>query len=197
MKNLLACCCLLLSVNGFSQGFMKGLTQRLSFGIKAGGNYSNFTNINGEFTSDGLTSFHAGALVDFKITKNLYFQEEFLYSIQGAKINQQVFGKDNVQVSYLSVPCLLQYRTSIGLYLEAGAQTSLRLGDNLDKSTYSQFAKQLDMGVAGGIGFISKAGLGIGVRYIGGMTKIANFNVNNIQPSFRNSTAQASIFYIF
>lgn len=197
MKKLLACGFLLLSINAFSQGFIKGLTQRLSFGLKAGGNYSNYTNTDGQFTSDGLASFHAGALVDFKLTKNLYFQEEFLFSTQGAKIKDDVFGKNNVQVSYLAVPVLLQFRTNIGLYIEAGAQTSLRLGDNLNKTTYSQFAKQLDMGVAGGIGYLSKTGLGIGVRYIGGMTKVANFNINNVQPNFRNSMAQASIFYIF
>lgn len=135
MKNLLVCCFVLLSINGFCQGFMKGLAQRLSFGLKAGGNYSNYTNSDGQFTSDGLASFHAGALVDFRITKN--------------------------------------------------------------KTTYSQFAKQLDMGVAGGIGYLSKMGLGIGVRYIGGMTKVADFNINNAQPNFRNSMAQASVFYIF
>jgi hypothetical protein len=197
MKNLLACCFLLVSINGFSQGFMKGLTQRLSFGLKAGGNYSNYTDTEGQFTSDGLAGFHAGAIVDFRITKNLYFAEEFLFSTQGAKIKDDVFGKDNVKVSYLSVPCLLQFRTNIGIYIEAGVQTSLRLGDNLDKTTYSQFAKQLDMGVAGGIGYLSKAGLGVGVRYVGGMTKVGDFRWQNAQPSFRNSMAQASIFYIF
>jgi len=197
MKNLLVCCFVLLSINGFCQGFMKGLAQRLSFGLKAGGNYSNYTNSDGQFTSDGLASFHAGALVDFRITKNRYFQEEFLFSTQGAKIKDDVFRKDKVQVSYLSVPCLLQFRTNIGIYIEAGVQTSLRLGDNLDKTTYSQFAKQLDMGVAGGIGYLSKMGLGIGVRYIGGMTRVADFNINNAQPNFRNSMAQASVFYIF
>jgi hypothetical protein len=176
---------------------MKGLTQRLSLGLKAGGNYSNYTNTEGQFTSDGLAGFHAGAIVDFRIIRNLYFVEEFLFSTQGAKIKEDVFGKDNVKVSYLSVPCLLQFRTNIGIYIEGGVQTSLRLGDNLDKTTYSQFAKQLDMGVAGGIGYLSKAGLGVGLRYVGGMTRVADFSLQNAQPNFRNSMAQASIFYIF
>jgi hypothetical protein len=197
MKNLLVLGFVLLSLNGFSQGFMKGLAQRLSFGLKAGGNYSNYVNTNGEFTSDGLAGFHAGALIDFRITNNFYFQEEFLFSTQGAKMNNDLFNKENVQVRYLSVPCLFQFRTNIGLYIEAGAQTSLRLSDNTDKTTFTHFAKQLDMGVAGGIGYLSKAGLGIGVRYVGGVTKVADFNINDVNPSFRNSMAQASIFYIF
>lgn len=197
MKNLIVCCFLLASVNGFSQSFLQGIAERLSFGIKAGGNYSNYTNTNGTFNSDGLAGFHAGALVDFRLAKNFYFQEEFLYSTQGAKINGDQFGKNNVQVNYLSVPTVFQFRTNIGLYIEAGTQTSIRLGDNLNTNTYGKFAKQLDMGIVGGIGYLSKSGLGIGVRYVGGVTKVADYTINDVQPNFRNSMAQASIFYIF
>lgn len=170
----------------------------MNFGLSAGGNYSTFTQTDNLFTADGTTGFHAGAVVDFKLFPHFYFREEFLYSTQGAKIKNDIFGQENVQISYLSVPCLFQYRTNIGLFIEAGCQSSLRPGDNLDKTMYDhKFAKQLDMGVAGGVGYLSKLGLGVDVCYVHGFTKVANFEVGNEQPAFTNSMAQAGIFYIF
>lgn len=201
MKHVFACSLLLLSLFGHSQGFFKGISQRLSFGLTAGGNYSNFTSTDNLFTTDGMAGYHAGAFVDFKLLPNFYFHEEFLYSVQGAKIKtdpNDLIGKDKVQISYLSVPCLFQYRTKLGFFIEAGTNSSVRLTDNLDQNRYDhKFAKQLDMGVLGGIGYRSPLGIGIDIRYGQGLTKVANFEVDGTQPKFTNSMAQASIFYIF
>src|SRR5450631_513050 len=120
MKKLILICFVLLSTRSFSQSFMQGILQRLSFGIKGGANYSNY--VNADFTTQALTGYHAGALVDFKLTKNLFIQEEFLFSLQGAKVRGNVFGKEDVKVSYMTVPILLKYRTNSGIYIEAGPQ---------------------------------------------------------------------------
>lgn len=98
MKKLLFICLVLMaSTNCFSQGLLK----RLSFGIKAGGNYSNYTNA--DFATEGMVGFHAGAIVNFKLTNNLSIQEEFLFSSQGAKLKENLFGKDNIKVYYATL----------------------------------------------------------------------------------------------
>ena len=195
MKKLILICFVLVSTRSFSQSFMQGIMQRLTFGVKGGANYSNY--VNADFTTKALTGFHAGAVVDFRLTKNLSIQEEFLYSLQGAKVPGNVFGKEEVKVSYMTVPFLLKYRTNIGIYIEAGPQAGMRINDNIDKTQTGDFAKRVDLAAAGGIGYQSKSGFGIGVRYIAGLSGVGNFQATTVKPDFRTSVGQASVFYIF
>jgi len=195
MKKLLFICFVLASTQSFSQGFVGGIMKRLSFGLKAGANYSNYTNA--DFATEGLVGFHAGGLLNFRITDNFSIEEEFLFSSQGAKMKTDLFGKENVKVSYITVPFLLKYRHNSGLYIEAGPQVGARINDDLKGSSYGDFAKKLDLAAAGGIGYQSKMGLGIGVRYIAGLSKVGDFNISNVKTDFRTNVVQASIFYIF
>ena len=191
MKKLLVICFVLASTQSFSQA----LFQRLSFGLKAGANYSNYTNAN--FNTEGMVGFHAGALVNFKLTNSLSIQEEFLFSTQGAKVKDNVFATENVKVSYINVPFLLKYRSNLGLYIEAGPQVGMRANENIGNSQIGEFAKKLDLSAVGGIGFQSKGGFGFGARYIAGLSKVGDFQASTVKPDFRNSVIQASIFYIF
>src|SRR5437879_252914 len=102
----------LVSAKGFSQtatkttseneSFCKKLMSKLEFGITAGGNYSNFTNAN--FATDPLPGFHAGLTVSYKFTDNFLVSEEFLYSLQGAKVKEGSFAGQDIKLSYASVP---------------------------------------------------------------------------------------------
>jgi Outer membrane protein beta-barrel domain len=195
MKKLMLIGFVLLSTHCFSQTFVQGIMERLHFGLKAGVNYSNYTQA--DFNTQALVGFHAGALVDFDLTKKLCIQEEFLFSSQGAKVSEAVFGQKNVTVYYMTVPFLLKYRTHSGLYIEAGPQVGTRIKDNIDSLKNGNFAKLLDLSAAGGIGFQSKSGFGIGVRYVAGLSTIGDFKSSNISPDFRSSIIQASVFYIF
>jgi len=191
MKKLMFICLVFLSANCFGQG----LLQRLSFGIKAGANYSNFTNA--DFATDGLVGFHAGALVNFKLIGGLSIQEEFLFSSQGAKMKEDLFGKENIKVYYMSVPFLFKYRTKPGIYFEAGPQASFRIKDDIGKTDIGEFTKKMDLAAVGGIGFQSAMGLGFGARYVYGLSKVGDFQLSDVKPDFKNTVVQASIFYIF
>lgn len=196
MKKLLlvSAICILVSSNGFSQGFMKKLSKRLEFGIKAGGNYSDFEGAN--FTTDPLAGFHAGATIAFKVTDNFLVQEEFLFSMQGAKVLAGPLDAQEIKLSYLSVPILLKYRTNFGLFLEVGPQVSIKIKEDVLGFQNVDFAKKIDIGVAGGLGFQSKIGLGIGARYIYGIEKVSE-NPNAVLGEFKNNNIQASLFYTF
>ncbi|HTI09241.1 MAG TPA: porin family protein [Puia sp.] len=195
MKKSILLGLVLVSSHCFSQSFMQGIVQRLQFGIKGGANYSNY--VNAGFNTDGLVGFHAGAIVGFKLTKNLSIQEEFLFSTQGAKVKGDLFGKEDVKVSYITVPFLLKYRTNVGIYFEAGPQVGMRANEDVGNGQMGEFAKKLDLSAAGGIGYQSRSGFGIGARYVAGLSKVGNFQLSNVQTDFRNSVVQASIFYIF
>jgi len=60
-----------------------------------------------------------------------------------------------------------------------------------------QFAKNVDAGIVGGIGYQSKIGLGIGARYIYGISNVGNFNNATVKNNFNNNNVQVSVFYIF
>lgn len=191
MKRLLFICFVLVTTRGFSQGFLK----RFEFGLKAGVNYSNFTNAS--FPTDPLIGFHAGGTVAFKITKNFLIQEEFLFSSQGAKTKGGTLGEQDLKLYYISVPFLLKYRTNAGFYVEAGPQVGMKAKEEVSGPGVSDFAKKLDLAAAGGIGYQFKMGLGIGARYVYGISKVGDFDASNIKNDFKNNNIQGSIFYVF
>jgi hypothetical protein len=202
MKKLLSMLVVLVAVStkGFSQtapgnqSFAQKLMQKLEFGITAGGNYSNFTGAN--FPTDPLPGFHAGFTVAYKFTDNFMVQEEFLYSLQGAKVKGGTLGTQDIKLSYGSVPILFKYRTNSGFFVEAGPQASFKVKEDLGGITDAKFAKKIDFGMAGGLGYQSKIGLGIGARYVYGLQKVQE-TPSPILGDFKNNSIQASIFYVF
>ena len=74
-------------------------------------------------------------MVNFKISDNWSVQEDFLYSTQGAKIKDDVFGTEkDLKLSYVSVPIVAKYQSAIGLYGELGVQTNILKGNVLKNS---------------------------------------------------------------
>lgn len=176
-----------------------GIWQRLSFGLKAGGNYSNFTGAS--FDTEGLPGFHGGLVVNFKLTDKWSVQEEFLYSTQGAKIKANFFGANNdLKLSYMSVPILAKYHSNTGFYAEIGAQANM-LVEDAKNTGFDDFADKIDAGAVAGLGYQFKAGpvkgLGIGARYYQGFMDVGKFYSPAVKSDFKNSVAQLSLFYIF
>lgn len=179
--------------------FGQSIFRNLHFGLKAGANYSNFNNAN--FDTEGLTGFHAGLIVNYTFTDKWSVQEEFLYSTQGAKVKSGFsLGNEDLKLSYLSVPILVKYHSKIGLYGEIGGQANI-LAEDAKNTGFSDFAQKIDGGAVAGLGYQFRngpvKGLGIGVRYYYGFTDVGKFSSSKINSDFRNSTVQASIFYIF
>ena len=196
MKNLFIVCIVFISGNCFSQSFMENIVNRLHFGVKAGANYSNFTNAG--FNTEGLTGFHAGGIMAFEISDKFSIQEEFLFSTQGAKLKGGILDGQELKLSYITVPILLKYRSAMGIYIEAGPQVGILASEDFKKlGINDKFAEKIDAGIAGGIGYQFKNGLGIGARYYYGFTDVSKVTTAGIKPNFQNNMVQASLFYIF
>ncbi|WP_456314530.1 porin family protein [Pseudomonas shirazensis] len=191
MKNLFLLCIVLVSSSVFSQS----LFDRLHFGVKAGGNYSDFSNAN--FDTEGLPGFHAGAIIAFDINEKWSVQEDFLFSTQGAKIKGGFYDGKDLKLSYVSVPIVLKYKTSFGLYFEAGPQVGILVSEDFKELTNDDFAEKIDAGMVGGIGYQFPNGLGIGARYYYGLTDISKIKSTTINTDFQNNMSQVSLFYIF
>ena len=177
---------LLLSLPAFSQ--------RFQLGIKGGANFNNYQGSNiQDVKTNTLVGFHAGALVNLKFGSVFSVQPELLVSSQGAKL-ESATEKENFKVTYATLPIMLKLKSHSGLYIEAGPQFGLKMSDNI--SGVNTDVKNLDAALAAGVGYHSSIGLGIGARYIAGLSKVGDIDFGNgVNPDYKNSTIQVSLFY--
>ncbi len=186
MKKTILAFALLITTASFAQNF--------SGGIKAGANFSNFTG--GDFDAvkkKAIVGFHGGGFLNFSFGA-LSLQPEVLVSTQGARIDSANKSYD-WKVTYATIPVILKYRTATGFYLEAGPQVGFKLSENVSDETIEDFAKGLDLSAAAGLGFQTKGGLGIGARYLVGLSKVGDFDPpKGIDPDFKNSVIQVGAF---
>ena len=188
MKKIIFIALFFISTASFSQGFQLGL--------KGGVNVSNYTG--GNISSDALLGFHVGGIFNFMLGKAFSIQPEVLFSSQGAKYTS-AGNKNNLKVSYINVPVMAKLNFG-NVYLEAGPQVGFKAGENANNGnqTINNFAKNLDLSIGAGIGYHGRSGLGIGARYMAGISKVGNFQTstaNTINPDFKNSVLQFSVFY--
>lgn len=166
------------------------------FGLKGGVNISNFTG--GDFPNiekSAYVAFHAGGLLRIKFD-NLVLQPELLFSSQGAKLDDGTTEAD-YKVSYVNVPIMLQWQFNGGFYVEAGPQAGFKVSEDIPDSSIDEFAKSTDFSVGVGLGFYSKKSLGIGGRYVVGISKVGDFDSANIDPDFKNGVVQFSLMFLF
>jgi Outer membrane protein beta-barrel domain len=168
--------------------------QHFQLGVKAGANVSNFTG--GDFDAvkkKALIGIHAGAYLRFKFSK-LALQPEVIISTQGAKIDS-ISGSYDWKITYVNVPVMLQYYFNGGFYVEAGPQVGFATNQNFGSSTIEDFANDLDLAAAIGLGLRGKSGLGIGARYTAGLSKVGDFTPSSgVNPDFKNSVLQFSVY---
>lgn len=171
--------------------FLSIHAQKLSGGLKAGMNVTNFTG--GDFSNvdkKAIIGFHAGLFLNVRLG-SLSLQPELLVSTAGAKFEHL---DSSFRLIYLSVPVMLKYRAPGGFYVELGPQVGFKLSEDVSNQTVGNFAKDLDLSAAGGLGFQTRAGLGIGARYLVGLSKVGNFKpAAGLDPDFKNSILQIGI----
>src|SRR6476620_209165 len=95
----------------------------VNFGLKGGANFSTFIGSEA-LTEETLIAPHLGALAQITIGEDnegflsYALQPEIVYSMQGAKIDNQ-----KTVLSYVNIPIMIQrYVASSGFYIESGPQ---------------------------------------------------------------------------
>lgn len=188
MKRILLIACLFCTTSLMAQNF--------AVGVKAGVNVTNFTG--GDFgtaSKSALIGYHVGGYMNFKLGK-VSLQPELLLSSAGAKFDASG-NTNNIKLTYVSIPVMLKYRTTSGIYFEGGPQVSFKTSESLGQVTISDFAKSLDLAAGLGIGYETKSGFGFGARAMFGISKVGDFDPNSvtIDPDFKNMVIQAGLSY--
>lgn len=156
---------------------------RVSLGIKGGLNLYNVHNDN-NVKYDQLTGYNFGLLGHIHLDKQFAIQPELVYSKQGAKI-----GDNKYDLDYINVPVLFQYMFDNGFRLQAGPQVGFLVSaENKDDLNPIDFA--LGFGASY---VVPSTGFGIDARYNLGLS---NINENSVVKS-TNRGLQLGVFYIF
>lgn len=166
--------------------------QSFKFGPKVGLNISNYTGDNVE--SEAIVGAHFGGLLSFGIGNVFSIQPEVLFSTQGAKIKGDLEDYE-FKTNYVAVPVMLKARTGIGLYFEAGPQFAFKTGEKIGDQTINDFANDLDVAAGIGLGYQAGFGLGIGARYVQGLSKVGTISSSSVKPDVKNSIIQLSVFW--
>jgi hypothetical protein len=189
------------------------MTKAVRFGIKAGVNLATMRadNISPEPDFNTKTSFNAGFLVNVPFgTSNFALQPELLYSGQGTKIKETTgvisptTNSYEQDLSYLTLPIMVQWKSTGGFFVETGPQPGLLIraksdatGSNVDnKDQFDKF--DLEWGL--GLGYLSRIGLGIGARYNYGLTntlKESSSNSSDNGPDLKHNVIQIGLSWQF
>lgn len=115
--------------------------EKLSFGLKAGLNYSNvYDSKNSEFKADGKVGLAGGLFVGIPIGKYIGIQPEVLLSQRGFKSDNSILGNTyslKRTTTYLDIPLMLALKPSEFITIVAGPQYSflVQQNDSYDNGT--------------------------------------------------------------
>ena len=167
--------------------------QSVKFGIKAGVNYANQTGTDitinsSNYTTEAITSYHAGLVAEIKLLDKLAVQPELLYSTQGATYKTALTEFKN-ELGYIAIPVLVKIYLSDSVSLELGPQASFLLSgkDNVRFQDQSTF----DAAAVGGLGLKITKSIFLQARYGLGLTDFSK----NAQT--KNSVVQVSAGILF
>ena len=196
------------------------MTVKTRFGLRGGVNLAdlNAKNVSNTATfteAESKTSFNAGVFANIPISEMFRFQPEIAFSSQGGKLHGPsasgtgpTYEQD---LHYLTLPLNFQLMTSKGFFIQTGPQLGFLVsaktknvsgttavsndGDNKD-----DFDK-LDFAWSGGVGYLSRIGLGIDLRYNIGIANVVADDARTNAPfkgqTWKNSVGQFSLIYHF
>ncbi len=175
---LVLCCLALMTGSGFAQ----------QLGFKGGATYTTFTGADAD-NYKYRVGYSGGLFLQKHLSSLVGVQLEALYTSKGAR--REIFSGGNLQtaevfrLNYIDVPVLLHVSAS-GLFFDLGPQVSFiynanhiheahsASGDKIvtTKHDISDNPYTIDFAYVGSLGYRANNGLGLEVRYTGGLKKI-------------------------
>jgi len=190
---------------GFALAAFVTNAQKVSFGVKAGANFSTVKTNDEDFNDERAmrTTYHAGLVTDFSVSPNFSIQPHLL--IQGKGVSLEHDGhKDRFKFTSLDIPVNLLYKSS-GFFIGGGPNLGINLNGKLeaedDPAENFDFEfgsdegqiKRINFGVNLLTGYRLKNGLFFSGNYLAG---ISNWS-NSSNDKWRNNLFGISVGYMF
>lgn len=183
------------------------MSTQTRFGLRGGVNLADLTFKNlpsgtPVTEAQSKTSFQGGVFVNIPISSMFRFQPEVEFSSQGGKL-QGPSGTGSAgeqDLHYLQLPLNFQLMSKNGLFLQTGPRIGYLLnakakstmpGVDAEETNTDDFDK-LDFSWTGGVGYLSRIGLGLDFRYNIGIANIIADDA--VDPSYKGSTVKNSVY---
>ena len=139
----------------------------IGIAVKAGLNFANITDVSG-FNNSSRTGYMFGGYIAPGAKKLLGFRSEIMLSRQGYNYKTAT-NTGNVNLDYLLLPQLINFKFSKLIQVQAGGQVAFLLNANVDSTgsgsgSLFDYFKRFDYGVVGGAEIFPFMGLFIGAR---------------------------------
>ncbi|MEH0158057.1 porin family protein [Limibacter armeniacum] len=174
------------------------LAQNVTFGVKAGANFSNITNLE----MDTKIGFVAGGVASFQLSDAVAIQPEVLFSAQGAKTKEgDITAK--TAFNYINIPVMAKFYLAEGFNLQVGPQLGILAsakakveGDGADVDVdLKDSVNSIDFGLNLGAAYELESGLYFEGRYNLGLTDTAKDNESD--DTYKNSVFSIGVGYFF
>lgn len=203
------------------------LTFAQQFGVKAGMNVSSLSKDSNLSDQKSKIGFNAGVFMNAPLSENFSIQPEVLYSQYGSKVDgtststigaTTITDKSSysVNLDYITVPVMFQYKLVPSFYLEAGPEFGFLVGaktkgDNTITTTTGGTSTTLtstgttdikdgtatfNFGAGIGAGYNITENIGINARYVAGFTDVAQDRPSG-SDSVKNNVFQVGLNYKF
>ena len=170
-----------------------GAANAQTFGLKAGMNISNISNLDDAKAKIG---FNAGAFMNAPLAANFSIQPEILYNSKGAKASDGI--DITLNLDYISIPVMFQYHATPQFYLEAGPELSFLVSAKAKGGGATVDLKDdvngFDVGIGLGAGYYFTPNLAGTARYVAGVSDIIKDNEDSAS---RNGVFQIGLAYKF
>ena len=153
------------------------------FGAKAGMNVSTISD-DGYDDTKSKVGYYAGVFLNMPVSESISIQPEVLYNNLGSETKGTVLGNaysQKLNLNYISVPVMFQYKATPQFYLEAGPEFGFLVGADskttwnstsstteLNKDDFNNF----NLGVGLGLGFDITKNVGLNARYVAGFSDV-------------------------
>ena len=166
---------------------------QVALGLKAGVNLSKLNTDDADANTSNITAFHGGAFALFKLTK-IGVQPEFLFSQQGSSIDDVDLGKEDLKMSYISIPVMLKFYLAAGFNIQAGPQFGfLNSAELKGVPDVKDGLKSSDVSANVGLAWDAPFGLVLDARYNIGLSDINDGSA--IEGEIKSGVFQFSLGY--
>lgn len=181
------------------------------FGIKGGMNVSSISD-DGYDDTKSKVGYYGGVFVNIPASESFSIQPEVIYSNLGSEVKGTgtVLGNSYSQklnLNYITVPVMFQYKATPQFYLEAGPEFGFLVSADskttwnnststaeLDKDNFNNF----NMGVGLGAGFDITKNVGINARYVAGFSDVTKPSSDpSTNAKNKNNTFQVGLNFKF